>query len=165
MKTHHQFFCLFLAVVLLTAIGCSKGWHGGERLYPVTITVTKDGVPFPGATVVLVREGGAQTINGGGNTNENGAAKIKVDAQWDGVPEGTYKVMINKGAVVERDISDEEYEKLSFTEKDTYNEKMAAKALSAPPLVPAVLMGLDSPLSIEVKSSGENAASFDIGKY
>ena len=165
MQTYHQFFCLFLTVALLTAVGCSKGWHGGERLYPVTITVTKNGAPFPGATVVLVREGGARIINAGGNTNENGVAKIKVDAQWDGVPEGAYKVMINKGAVVERDISDAEYEKLSLEEKDAYNEKMSAKILSAPPLVPAVLTGLDSPLLIEVKSSGENTASFDISGY
>ena len=165
MKIHHQFFCLFLAVVLLTAIGCSEGWHGGERLYPVTITVTKDGAPFPLATVVLVREGGARIINAGGNTDKNGVAKIKVDVQWDGVPEGAYKVMINKGTAVERDISDAEYEKLSLEEQDAYNKRRAAKVLRAPPLVPVVLTGPNSPLSIEVKSSGENAASFDIGKY
>jgi len=165
MQTYHQVFCLFLAVALVTAIGCSKGWQGGERLYPVTITVTKGGAPFPGATVVLVREGGARIINAGGNTNENGVAKIKVDSQWDGIPEGQYKVMINKGAVVEWDISDAEYEKLSLNEKNAYNNRMDAKARSAPPLVPAVLMGTDSPLSIEVTSSGENTATFDISAY
>ena len=113
----------------------------------------------------MVREGGARIINAGGNTNEKGVAKIKVDAQWDGVPEGHYKVMIQKGTVVEHDISNAEYEKLTFDEKSAYSDRIAKKALSAPPLVPAVLMGLASPLSIEVKSSGENTASFDISKY
>ena len=165
MQKYHQFLYLFLAVVFLTAAGCGKSWQGGEPLYPVTITVSKGSEPFSGASVTLLREGGIQTINAGGVTDASGTAKIRVDAEWNGVPEGTYKVMINKGAVVERDISDEDYARMSLTEQDAYNERMLARALSAPPLVPAVLNGMESPLSIEVTSSGNNTASFDIAEF
>jgi len=165
MQTYHPFLYVFLTAVLLAAAGCGKSWHGGEPLYPVTITVSKGGEPFSGASVTLLREGGLQTINAGGVTDSGGIAKIRVDAEWDGVPEGTYKVMINKGAVITRDISDEEFERLSMAEQDAYNERMVARALSAPPLVPAVLNGMESPLSIEVSRSGNNTASFDIADY
>ena len=166
MKLYHWFFCPLLVMVFLVASGCSGGYKGGERLYPVTITVTKNGSPFEDATVVLVREGGTKIINAGGITDQNGIAKIKVDAQWDGVPEGKYKVAVGKSSSVEGDLSTEEYKKLGLLEKEAYDQKMAKKLSSVKLLVPEVIARTaTTPLTIDVTSSGNNSATFDIDKY
>ena len=169
MNHHRSLPFLFSFSVLLFAIlvvaGCGKRYPGKERLYPVSITVTDNGAPFTRATVILVREGGPTIINAGGVTDTNGVAQIKTDAQWPGVPVGTYKVMLNKDVAPPRDLSDEEYQKLDFEAKEAYDKKMHAKWMSMPQLVPKILRGPQSPLEIEVTSSSDNTASFDIGKY
>ena len=165
MNKHYRFFPSFLLIfAFFVTFGCGKGYQGGERLYPVSVTVTKDGSPLASATVVLLREDG-ETINAGGVTDGSGVAKIKVDAQWDGVPAGTYKVMINKDVQVQEEMSRDEYNKLELLEKEAYDNKMYEKRMSMPPPVPKVLSGMESPLSIEVTGSGDNTASFDISKY
>ena len=165
MNRYHRFLPLFLLMtVFLVTFGCGQGYQGGERLYPVSITVMKDGTPFTDATVVLLRESG-NTINAGGVTDANGIAKIKVDAQWNGVPVGTYKVMINKDVQVQDEMSREEYLKLELEAREAHDKKMHEKRMSMPLPVPEVLRGMKSPLTIEVTSSGDNTQSFDIGEY
>ena len=154
-----------LISVFLVFSGCGGGYPGKERLYPVSITIMENGAPFTNATVVLLQESGPTIINGGGVTDENGVAKIKTDAQWNGVPVGTYKVMINKENPFQGDLSDEEYRKLDLDAQEAYAKRMYAKRMSMPLPVPAILRGMKSPLTIEVISSGDNTASFDIGKY
>jgi len=170
MSKHYQsLLSLFafpvLISVFLIASGCSKGYQGKERLYPVSITVTNNGVPLTDASVVLLRESGAKTINAGGCTDQNGVAQIKIDAQWNGVPIGKYKVMLNKDVPLQSDLSEEEYRKLELLEKEAYDKKMYEKRMSMPLPVPHILSGMESPLSIDVTSSGNNTATFDIGKF
>ena len=169
MEKHYRFLpLLFFSVLIstfLVAGGCGKGYPGRERLHPVSITVTDNGTPFANATVVLLRDNGETTINAGGITDAHGVAKIQTDARWDGAPTGKYKVMLNKDVFVQGDLSEEEVQKLGFDEREAYNKKLHDKRMSIPLPVPAILRGMESPLTIEVTSSGDNTASFDIGKY
>jgi len=166
MKKYHQFTYLLLTVVCFTIAGCTGGYPGDERLYPVSVTVTENGSPLTDAVVVLLREGGKKIINAGGITDKNGVAIIKTDAQWDGVPEGTYKVAIAKSSSVEEEISSEEYQKLDMAERERYNQKMEKKHASVKLLVPEVIARTEStPLTIEVTPSQNNTATFDIAKY
>ena len=76
--------------------GCSRGVPKGfPSLHPCVITVSQDGTPLAEASVLLkpLQE---SAMSASGITDEKGVAVMKVQATFDGVPEGKYKVMIVK---------------------------------------------------------------------
>ena len=87
---------LFLSVAL---IGCGPADNrpdGMPPLFPTTITVTQDGVPLVGASVVLIPDDGSRDWYVSGTTNESGIAEMMASSRWAGAPRGTYKVMVRK---------------------------------------------------------------------
>ena len=155
--------CLMLTVCCLVLTGCGKSYPGGEKLYPVTVTVMDSGKPVSGAIINFDRQSGTK-ISTGGLTDANGKAIIKVDAEWEGAPEGSYMVRILKEPSFTPDLSDEEYAKLRPDLQEEYNNKMLAKRSQLKPVVPSVLSGDKSPLKMDV-TSGTNEATFDIAEH
>ena len=156
----------FLFLVLpgsLALTGCDKTYPGGEKLYPVTITVSESGQPVDNAVVILVRENG-QGLNTAGLTDGSGKAVIMVDAEWKGAPLGTYSVRISKEPPFTPDLSDEEYAALRPDLQEEYNNKMQAKRSQLKPVVPLVLSGDKSPLKLEV-TAGKNEETYDIAEH
>jgi hypothetical protein len=77
-------------------LGCGKNKPDGiPSLQPCSVIVMLDDAPLPEATVLFkpIQDGG---ISASGITDNNGKALMKVQATYDGVPEGKYKVMIIK---------------------------------------------------------------------
>ena len=155
--------CLVILLLFSVFIGCGKRYPGKEKLYPVSITVTDSNVPLDLASVVLLREGG-EVINAGGLTDESGVATIKTDVEWNGIPAGKYLITINKLPSVPEELSQEEVMKLDLRERDAYMSKMIMKRNQLKPVVPPVLTGTKTPISIDV-TPGKNEMSIDIAQY
>ncbi|MDR2705717.1 MAG: Ig-like domain-containing protein [Planctomycetaceae bacterium] len=85
-----------IILLCLCLLGCGKNEPNGiPSLQPCSITVMLDDAPLPEATVLFkpTQDGG---ISASGITDNNGKALMKIQATYDGVPKGKYKVMIVK---------------------------------------------------------------------
>lgn len=160
-----RLFCFVLPLVLLAVtFGCTKGYQGGEKLFPVTITVLDDGKPLDNAVVILDRQG-ADKVNASAMTDAEGKASIKIDAEWSGAPVGKYLVRVSKEPPFTPELSPEEIAKLSPNEYTAYEEKMQKKREALKPVVPAIVGGAKTPFEMEVTASKTNEATFDISKH
>lgn len=92
---------LALLTIVLTAlvllIGCKKIPKGIPDLQPCSLTVTMDGQPLADAVVALVPEG-SQTWYVCGKTDVSGISVMMTNGQYEGVPEGKFKVTVEKMA-------------------------------------------------------------------
>lgn len=76
---------------LVFLMGC------GPSKSPVTGSVTLDGKPLPGATVVFTSEDGSKVATG--FSDDDGKFKLSYQ-NGPGIPHGTYKVTVNKSSAV-----------------------------------------------------------------
>ncbi len=88
------------AVALAMVTGCSRG-DGRPKTYPVTGTVTLNGTPVDGATVVFVPKSPAQPGAQGpqaatGTTDASGKYVLGTFARGDGAIPGEYLVRVFK---------------------------------------------------------------------
>ena len=90
--------------VLLATAGC-----GGPSipdhippLTPCTVTVTYNGEPVEGASVILAPESGQ--FSAAGLTDAAGKAVMQTDGMYDGVPAGEYRASVTKREKVELDM-------------------------------------------------------------
>jgi hypothetical protein len=95
-----------LLVLVAAVIGCGNG------LVPIEATVTVDGKPCEGASVILYPEDGKGRFPAG-STDEDGTVRFTTSKPFDGVPPGTYKVCITKSIRV--DVSYAEFRKMQKT--------------------------------------------------
>jgi hypothetical protein len=93
---YRTFFAAFFAVAAV--IGCSGEQRpdGLPKLYPCTITITQDGQPLAGATVILYDPAVTDRWTVSGLTNTSGTAVMRTHGQFPGVPEGRFKVVLSK---------------------------------------------------------------------
>jgi hypothetical protein len=93
-----KFYCYFSGVFLLFFLtGCQeKTLPGMPQLYPASITITQDGKPLADAQVILINIDPKTNWSGGGNTDRNGVVRLRTLGQFNGIPEGTYKVGVSK---------------------------------------------------------------------
>lgn len=83
-------FVTSLLVLGLTLIGCGKG---GPTLVPVTGSVTVDGKPANGATLIFHPTDKEMKLIPAATTDESGKFKLATSAQ-EGVPVGSYDVTV-----------------------------------------------------------------------
>jgi hypothetical protein len=106
-----EFFCnvarFFVTTVLFLSVSVSvfiagAGCKGEQRpddlppLYPCEITVIQDGNPLSSATVLFFPLNGNFQFAIGGKTDQNGILVPKTNGEWDGVPQGEYRISISK---------------------------------------------------------------------
>ncbi len=91
MKT--KLFALLGAVALTAVVGCGGPKKPADlpELYPVKITVIQDGQPLEGASVMLNDPSLKIRFVMGGQTDAQGVAEIKTDAQFPGAPGPSYR--------------------------------------------------------------------------
>ncbi|MGL4942639.1 MAG: carboxypeptidase regulatory-like domain-containing protein [Thermoguttaceae bacterium] len=88
--------CLPL-VCFMPVIGCGQKYPDGfPKLYPISLTVTQEGKPLAGATVVLSSPESTLQWTIGGVTDERGVAPLWTHGQYKGAPVGRFKVTISK---------------------------------------------------------------------
>ncbi len=84
-----------LALLAISVCGCSKPHPDGlPKLVPCSVTIVQESKPLEGATVSF--ESNDLQWSVGGTTDANGVAKMYTHGQYQGVPEGTYKVTVVK---------------------------------------------------------------------
>jgi len=84
--------------ILAIVLGCGGPKRPADlpKLYPCKITVIQDGKPLQEAMVFVRPQDGNLRFVIGGKTDALGVAQVKVDGQWEGVPEGEFLVSISK---------------------------------------------------------------------
>ena len=149
---------LLAALPLLFVLGCSgKKPADWPTVYPVTITVTKDGVPQADLQVVFGPTNGTMTYAVAGTTNSSGVAVMETRGNTysqKGVPAGEYAVTFAANLQPTRTV-DEAYE-LPPEERQAYLEAMAeeVKELRENNPVPSGLSGGTSELIVAVSEGG-----------
>lgn len=96
-STVMMIFLLGISILVLSGCGSDRP-KGMPKLYPATITVTyDDGSPAVDANVILFPENTAiiQWVYSG-KTDQNGNAIMKTHGAYPGIPEGKYKVSLQK---------------------------------------------------------------------
>ncbi|MGL6196084.1 MAG: carboxypeptidase-like regulatory domain-containing protein [Thermoguttaceae bacterium] len=156
-----RYACVALpCLLLLLASGCGKRYPGKEKLYPTMITVLESGQPIDGAVVILMRQSGENLVLSG-LTDKSGKARIAVESEWPGAPEGKFQVRISKDPPFTPDLTPEEVAKLAPNEYSAYESQMVAKRLSLKPVIDPELSSDKSPFFIDIVS-GKNEKTFDI---
>ena len=99
----HGVLCVVLPMLLCGFVfcgGCGKPVErpeGMPNVYATEIKVNSHAGPVVGAKVTLVPADGSDSKwPSGGTTNKQGIAFLKTLGQFSGVPEGVYKVLVEK---------------------------------------------------------------------
>ena len=160
-------FRLFvLLIVFLVVAGCSseKRPVGMPPLQPCRVMITQEGKPLEGASVRLYATEAEAKWHCSGTTDANGVANLLTQGQFRGVPEGTYKVTVQKEEI----ISLATPEQLAAIEK----AKAENPQWYDPPNIKQEIWQLveknftfveSTTLEITV-SKGQNGTTFDVGK-
>jgi hypothetical protein len=94
-------FLMFCTVILLmiSIIGCqSNGEIPADlpKLNLCKITITQEGLPLEGASVMLRLIGGTQQWYPSGQTDASGNIDFYTNGRYKGVPAGKYKIVVTK---------------------------------------------------------------------
>jgi len=166
--------CIQGAVLLFVFVwlpGCgSKYPPDWPKTYPCTITVTKDGQPYEGVTILMTRleDHGSWAVSG--LTDASGVAEIETSwtkASVKGAPEGRFKVTASKAEPPpELPISEAELQVMSYDNRTAFMEAERLKRQNSPPLIPQALAdpGMTK-VQIEVKPGTPAALSVEVNDY
>jgi hypothetical protein len=137
---------LLLVAGLAALAGC------GTKTHIVEGTVTLDGAPVDGATIVFMPEGG-QGQQGVGITDAAGKFQLNNSSSKDGgLPAGTYKVLVTKVKAVSEEIS--ELAKTDVTAAmSKAGEKQAKAAAMSPAAKYAMMSKGGGPKAVAQKSA------------
>ena len=157
------YLCLivgFLVLAFITCSGCpSKKPKDFPATVPCKIVVLKGGNPLSDATVQLIPKTQGTGWIVGGETDAQGVVALRtqqVDYATPGAPEGTYTVVITKTVPVEGELPQEELQKMSLGELDTYAAKIDELRKKAVPIVPPVLTLHTSPLTFDISKTADS---------
>lgn len=142
----------FLIVTILCEGCCFEKKPGGlPKLRSCTITITQEGKPAEGISIMLAPTSGRDcpwAVTG--NTNSSGVARIVTHGKYGGAPEGQYKIMLSK-------------QDMDGFDPNSLERPSAAKPMIIYSLIDTQYTDLNtSPLTIEVGRHGANE-SFEIG--
>lgn len=163
-------WCLTVSIVLVMLAmvsGCGDGRPAEmPATYPTSITITQDGAPLAGATVVLYPEDSTLTRWPiGGTTNEQGTAEIMTSTKYSGAPAGKFKVIVNK-TVTEGDPRPAHPGKGATREQITeYDRALKSGKFEMFKVVEQKYRTAGTTtLNVEITDSGENNLTEDVGK-
>ena len=165
---HVILFSLCLSLTFL--IGCSGGTpQGFPKVVSCTITVLDGTAPIADVEVTLQA---AAPLSGAvfyGKTDEAGVCKVGTsfaNHYKEGIPEGSYKVILVKEPFVEEIKTKEERGAMSSrAEVDAYRKQMQAKRDALPRIIPVSLTtAAKTPLTVDV-SGNTTELTVDVTQY
>jgi hypothetical protein len=159
-----SFVSAILLSISLAASGCSDPGSALKKpVYSASGTVKLFGAPIGGATVAFAPQDGQPTAFG--TTDAQGNFTLTTYDFKDGAAVGKYKVVISKVATTAAKSvaggADHEAEAEAVSAANSHDAEGAALA-SASLVPPQYGSAADSPLTAEVKSSGDNVFDFDL---
>lgn len=113
-----RWLCIASVLVIFTSLGCGK--QTGPKRYPVTGTVTREGIDVDSGNILFLPKSGGPAA---GAIIKNG--KYKFTAQ-DGVPAGSYKVEITQEPLRDPDYKGKKNE-APLLKDDRFKGKMPPK--------------------------------------
>ncbi|MDD3470718.1 MAG: carboxypeptidase regulatory-like domain-containing protein [Thermoguttaceae bacterium] len=141
--------CLFLGI-----LACGPQYpEGMPKLYPVTLQFVQEGQPLTEASVRLIPENSSHQWVVGGSTDAQGNVVLYTHGQYEGVPEGKYRITVNRF-------------ELSGS-KPSMNDMMAGQASQEKnysTVARKYTLPNQTPLVLEVRSSGNAFEPFELGK-
>ena len=160
-------FSLCLSLTLL--VGCSGGTPAGfPKVVPCTITVLEGTTPIADVEVTLQAAAPSSGTVFFGKTNETGVCNVGTSFAShykEGVPEGSYKVILVKEPIVEETKTREEQNAMSRPELDAYMNQMQAKRNALPRIIPVPLTTSEkTPLTVDV-SGKTTELTVDVTQY
>ena len=159
---------LFLLIGIVVCMpACSRGPKkpaGMPKLCPTEVTVNSKSGPVADAIVSLVPADGSRAQWGSGaRTNAQGVARIKTHGQFDGVPEGKYKILITKtvteGAAPPPMGTDEESQRVYDEYMKSGSKQKFIKVIDA-----AFASAKTTKLTMDVSNQKLNATAVDVGE-
>lgn len=156
---------IFTLMILFVAVsGCGpKIPSDMPPLYPVKVTVMMDGEPLEKASIAftLMEATGGYPI--GGTTDSKGVAAPKTNGKYDGVPEGKYKISVNKMVAIEGPTSQKtpptDPQELAKYERRVYDERRFVEIVEK-----QFASSSSTPFEIEVSKGGSNEATVEVTK-
>ena len=164
---HFILFSLCLSLTLL--IGCSGGTpQSFPKVVPCTITVVDGTTPIADVEVTLQSVTPSSGMVFFGKTNDAGVCKAGTsfaNHYKEGVPEGSYKVILVKEPFVDETKTIEEQNAMARPELEAYRKQMQAKRDALPKIVPMPLTtGEKTPLTVDV-SGKTTELTVDVTQY
>ncbi|MGL6196506.1 MAG: hypothetical protein ACRC2T_16955 [Thermoguttaceae bacterium] len=161
---------IILLGIIICLTGCgSKYPPDWPKTYPCQITVTKDGQPYEGVTIVLARTENHGSWAVSGITDSSGVAVIETSwtkASSKGAPEGTFQVTLSKSdPPAESSISREEYESIPYDQRAAFMAAEAEKSRKNPLIPRALADPAKSEVEITVKSGETSTLAIEINEY
>ena len=96
---------IFILLLFIVSVALYVGCHRGPArpadlpaLHLVSITITQNGTPLPGAAVVLTAKTQQTYRTASGTTDDSGVVVPRTHG-FDGVPAGAYTVSVSKTAI------------------------------------------------------------------
>jgi len=155
-----RFIPCVVAIAATMVLGACKGEKrpdGLPKLYPCSVKIIQGGAPLAGADVMLVaNDPNLMRWPSGGSTDETGVDKLNTYG-FNGVPEGTFKVMVVKTETEGAASPEEAIKKMQ--------EGGAAASEETFDLVSQEYRDqTTTPFTLEVKASGNETKEFDVGE-
>ena len=150
----HWLKVLSVSCLLLTVSACGPQYpEGMPELYPVTLQFVQDSQPLTEASVRLIPEDSSNRWMTGGSTDSQGRVVLYTHAQYEGVPEGKYKITVNR------------FE--SSGDKQSMDDMMAGQKSQEKKyntVARQYTLPNQTPLVLEVRASGNTFEPFELGK-
>ena len=160
---------LLFAVAIIIQSGCGQQFPPDwPKTYPTTITVTQDGQPYEGVTLVLTRTENHGSWAVAGITNASGIAEIETSwthASAKGAPEGTFRVTLSKDVPFERSISDEELNAMPYDRRTAFLEAEAAHRRNNPVFPRSLADPAAARVQVEVIPGEPAAFTIEVSDY
>ena len=146
--------------LLSVSVGCNQGPAKPDHIPDLTacsITVTYNGQPVEGASVLLAPTSGQ--LSAAGVTGSSGKAVMKVDGMYEGVAPGEYRASVTKMEKVEGNLGSTPEDPVEY---EAYQKKL--DALPAPKhLIPEKYSGFTtSDLTITIADGTPVEATFEL---
>lgn len=152
----NRFLCVGSLVAACALVGCGDdGATDGQAVFPVSGNVKMSGSPLADATVAFVGDGEQPTATA--TTDADGNYELTTYESGDGAAEGNYKVVISKSPPV---AASKQTESGGHAPESTTGH--SAKPKSTELLPKQYTSSDDTPLTANVKSSGDNVFDFEI---
>lgn len=150
---------LLLAACSLTGCGGGDG-PGRQSVYPVTGTITMHGAPLAGAVVSFAPSDGQPTAVG--RTDDNGKFQLTTYEYGDGAAAGAFRVVVSKAFAAPAAGGDGGGDDHEAAEEAASGHDADSSGAEGEMVPVQYTRSADTPLGVEVKTSGENNFTLEI---
>ena len=160
---------IVMTFLLSSAVGCKHRPKGFPKCYPCSVVLVKDGEAIPGSRVTLIPVEKGKSYAASGEVDSTGLAVISTrqgDYNEVGAPEGEYKLIASAPPAIEvEEIDRATLRDMSLEEQLALQNAAKEAVRDANPIPESLRTPMNSPVTVTVKSSGENRVEVEMTDY